>query len=156
MNLLTKILIGAGAVTGIGFLLKLKRTSAEIQTVTTAKIHRLDLSGLTVRIDVQVKNPTKGSLSIKYPFVKVIYKDATIGTSQSINQDIKIPSFGEARIDGILINIPILGLLSVGKDLYKSLKDNSGVKVNITVISTIELGLKSLPYEKTQEVILKK
>jgi hypothetical protein len=156
MNLLTKILIGAGAVTGISYLVKLKRTSSEMETIATAKIQKLDLTALTIRVDVQIKNPTKGSLKIKYPFVKILYKDSTIGSSQSINKDIEIPSFGEAQINAILIQIPLLSLISFGASLLKAIKDSMGVKIQLKTISTIELGFKSIPYEKTEYITLKK
>jgi hypothetical protein len=156
MNLLTKILIGAGAVTGIGYLVRLKRTSSEMETIATAKIHKLDLTALTIRVDVQIKNPTTGSLKIKYPFVKILYKDSTIGSSQSINKDIEIPPFGEAQIKAILIQIPLLSLISFGASLLKAVKDNTGVKIQLKTVSTIELGFKTIPYEKTEDITLKK
>jgi hypothetical protein len=156
MNLLTKIVIGAGAVTGIGYLLRLNRMSSEMQTIATVKIHKLDLSALTIRVDVQVKNPTKGSLKIKYPFVKILYKDTTIGSSQSINKDIEIPAFGQAQINAIMIEIPLLNLINFGASVLKAVKDNTGIKIQLKTISTILLGFKSLPYEKTEDINLKK
>jgi hypothetical protein len=163
MNLLTKILIGAGAVTGISYLVKLKRTSSEMETIATARIQKLELpgltkgkGGLTIRVDVQIKNPTQGSLKIKYPFVKLMYGGSPIGSSQVINKDIEIPSYGEARIEGIMIEIPLLQLLSFGVSALKALKDNTGIKILVKTISTIELGFRSIPYEKTDPITLKK
>ena len=156
MNLLTKLLIGASAVTGITYLIKLRRTNAELETIATAKIHKLDLSALTIRVDVQIKNPTKSSLKIKYPFVKIVYQDSTIGSSQSISKDIEIPAFGQAQINAIMIQIPLLRLLSFGKSVLKAIQDNAGIKIQQKTISTIDLGLKSVPYEKTEELTLKK
>lgn len=156
MNLLTKIVIGAGAITGIGYLIKMKRTSSEMETVARAKIHKLDLTALTIRVDVKIKNPTKGNLKIKYPFVKILYKDSTIGTSQSINKDIEIPSFGEANIQAIMIQVPLLELIRFGASMLKAFKEGTGVNVQIKTISTIDLGFKSIPYEKTEELKLKK
>lgn len=156
MNNLTKILIGAGVVLTGGYLLKMSRTSASIETETKVKIHKLDLTGITVRVDAKIKNPTEGSLKIKYPFVKLSYKGDTIGSSQSINQDITIPKFGEANIEAIMINIPLMGLFSVGMDLLKSIKSGTGVKIGVKIITTIYTTFNSFPYEYEQEQILKK
>ncbi|MEY2917589.1 MAG: hypothetical protein RIS73_1303, partial [Bacteroidota bacterium] len=41
------------------------------------------------------------------------YKGDTIGSSQVVNQDITIPKFGEANIEAIMINIPLMGIFSV-------------------------------------------
>lgn len=156
MNKLTKILIGTGVVLTGGYLLKMGRTSANIETETKAKIHKFDLTGITVRVDAKIKNPTESSLRIKYPFVKLSYKGDTVGSSQVVNQDITIPKFGEANIEAIMINIPLLGIFSVAMDLLKSIKSGAGVKMGVKIITTIYTTFSSFPYEYEQEQILKK
>jgi hypothetical protein len=156
MNKLTKILIGAGVVVTGAYLFKMSRTAANLETEIKTKIHKLDLSGITVRVDAKIKNPTEGSLKIKYPFVKLSYKGDTVGSSQVINQNITIPKFGEANIEAIMITIPLLGLLSTGADLLKSIKSSTGVKIGVTVITTIYTTFSSFPYEYNQEQVIKK
>ena len=156
MNKLTKILIGTGVVLTGGYLIKMSRTSANLETEIKAIIHKFDLTGITIRVDAKIKNPTEGSLKIKYPFVKLAYKGETVGSSQVVNQDITIPKFGEANIQAIMIKIPLMGLLSAGLDLLTSLKSGAGVKIGITIITTIYTAISSFPYEYTQEQIVKK
>ena len=155
MNNLTKILIGTGVVITGGYLLKMSRTSANIETEIKAKIHSLKLSGLTIRVDAKLKNPTDGTLKLKYPFVKLSYQNSTIGSSQVVNQNITIPSFGEANIEGVMINIPLTGIFSVAMDLLKSLKTGTGVKVMIKVITTIYTTFSTIPYDYEVEQTLK-
>lgn len=155
MNNLTKILIGTGVVLTGGYLLKMSRTSANIETEIKSKIHSLKLSGLTIRVDAKLKNPTDGTLKLKYPFVKLSYQNSTIGSSQVVNQNITIPSFGEANIEGVMINIPLTGIFSVAMDLLKSLKTGTGVKVMIKVITTIYTTFSTIPYEYEVEQTLK-
>src|SRR5690349_22944403 len=104
-----KIAVGTvvgGALIGGGFMLmKFSKISAELETVPTIKIHKLDLTGLTLRVDVQLKNPTNNSFKIKFPFIKLLYKGATVGSSQLLDKDIVIPAFGEAVINQIMIKI---------------------------------------------------
>jgi len=156
MNIWTKLGIGAAIATATGFLLKFKRTTAELESIVTAKVHQLDLSGLTIRLDIQLKNPTKGSFSIKFPFVKLIYKNVVLGSSQVINKDILIPSFGEAGIEAVMVKIPFFSMFSVVSELSKALKSGSEIKISVKTITTIDLGFKTIPYEKTEEIILKK
>jgi len=156
MNRLTKILIGTGVVLTGGYLFKMSRTSANLETEIKAIIHKFDLTGITIRVDAKIKNPTEGSLKIKYPFVKLSYKGETVGSSQVVNQDITIPKFGEANIEAIMIKIPLMGLLSAGLDLLTSLKSGAGVKIGITIITTIYTAISSFPYEYTQEQTVKK
>ena len=155
MNNLTKILLGTGVVLTGGYLLKMSRTSANIETEIKAKIHSLKLSGIAIRVDAKLKNPTEGTLKLKYPFIKLAYKGDSIGSSQVINQDITIPSYGEANIDGIMINIPLTGIFSVAMDLLKTLKTGAGIKVMIKIVTTIYTTFNSIPYEYEVEQTLK-
>jgi len=156
MNKLTKILIGSGALLTGGYLFKMSRTSANLETEIKAKIHKFDLSGMTVRVDAKIKNPTEGSLKIKYPFVKLSFKGNTVGSSQAVNQDITIPKFGEVNIEAIMINIPIMNIVTVAFDMGKSIKSGTGVKIGIKIITTIYTTFSSFPYEYEQEQIVKK
>lgn len=143
--------IGAGVVGIIAYVSRLKRTSVQLESIATAKIHSLKMDGLTIRIDVQLKNPTDSTFKIKFPFVKVLYKEKTIGTSQVINKDIQIPPYGEAVIEGIMIKVPFTGLLTLGAGLYKLLVNKEPAPIFVKTISTIDLGWKKVPYEKTDD-----
>ena len=151
----TKIIVGTGIGAGLvglfAYVTRLKRTSSELESVTSAKIHSLKLDGLTLRVDVQLKNPSNGSFKIKFPFVKIIYKDKTIGTSQVINKDIQLPAYGEAKIEAIMIKIPFTGIISLGAGLYKSLIQKEPVTLFIKTVTTLDLGWKKVPYEKTDD-----
>jgi hypothetical protein len=150
-----KIAIGAGILLGGGYLLRINRTSANLEVEVNSQLLSLKLTGLSVRINAKIKNPTNGSLRIKYPFVKLLFKGETLGSSQAIDKDITIPKFGEANIDGIIINIPLTGIFSIAMDLLKALKTNEGVKVHVKVITTVFTTFSSLPYEIEIEQTLK-
>jgi hypothetical protein len=155
MNSLTKILIGTGVVLTGGYLFRMSRTSANLEIEANSEILSLKISGLTVRINAKIKNPTDGTLKIKYPFLKLIFKGETLGSSQAIDKDITIPKFGEVNIEGIIINIPLTGIFSIAMDLLKALKTNEGVKVSVTVITTIYTTFSTLPYETEIEQVLR-
>jgi len=160
MSLIGKIVIGGAgaALLGAGaYLLRLRRTASQLETVVKTNVHQINQSGITIRVDVLLKNPTRGSLKIKFPFIKLLYLGSTIGTSQAIDKDVLIPSYGQAVVDGIMIQVPAVGLISIGVDLIKGiLGATAGVSVQIKTITAIDLWFKTLPYEKTQDIILKK
>ncbi|MBI4945309.1 MAG: hypothetical protein HY840_02775 [Bacteroidetes bacterium] len=147
--------IGGGIIAGVTYFFRLKRTSVELESYAKVNIFKLDLSGLVLQVDVQLKNPTRTKFKIKFPFIKLIYKDATIGSSQVVDKDITIPAYGEAVAEKIMITIPPRNIFSVSAGLIKSLLAGEQVKLNSKTISTIDLGWKKLPYEKTEEVTLK-
>ena len=159
MSTLKNILIGttitAGVIGVVAYGRSLMRTSAQLESVATANIHSLKLDGLTVRIDVQLKNPTETSLKIKFPFIKVLFNDKVIGTSKVINKDITIPKNGEAKISAIMINMPATGLLSLGGGIFNLLTKKQPAPIFVKTITTIDLGWKKIPYEKTDNNTLK-
>lgn len=187
MEVWKKITVGAlaggviiGGVLFIPKLIKLKNASPELDVVPTAKIHKLDFTGVTIRIDVQLKNPTTADFKMKYPYIRLSYKGSVIGTSQSVDKDIEMASFGEANITQIMMHIPITSVLSMAGALLKAVQNNTEVKVDITTITHIDpywkvieedqegekvkvwkrlvnLGKKTLiPYNKQQSVTLRK
>ena len=160
MSLTKKIIVGglvsAGAIAGYSYYLKMKKTEADLQVIPEASLYQVNWDGITIRIDVLLKNPTKGSFSIKFPFVKLTYKDSLVGSSQSVNQDIKIPAFGQAKIDKILVNVPILSIFSMSTSVLKAIQSKDEVKVTATLITTIDLGWTKLPFEESHEITLKK
>jgi hypothetical protein len=103
-----------------------------------------------------MKNPTKGSFSIKFPFVKLLYKESVVGSSEVIDKEIKIPSYSEALIDKIMIKIPMRSVFSVVFTMIKSLYNNEAIRVIVKTVTTIDIGIMNVPYEDKKEVTLKK
>lgn len=100
--------MGGGLIAGYSYYLRIKKTKSQLQIVPTAKVHQVNWDGIIIRLDLLLKNPTKGSFSVKFPFVKLTYKESLVGSSQVVNKDIKIPAYGEAKIEKILVHIPAL------------------------------------------------
>ena len=160
MTLLTKIVagtvVGAGAIAGWSYVKNLKKAQAELQVVPKVSLNQLSWDGLTIKIDVLLKNPTKGSFSIKFPFVTLLYKDATLGSSQAVNKEIKIPQFGEVMIDKIMVQIPMTSAFSIVYTLIKALFNKDSVTLMVRTLTHINLGWVVLPYENKQDVTVKK
>lgn len=155
-NILTITLIGGGLIAGYSYYVKMKKTSAELEVVPEASIHAVNWDGIIIRLDLLLKNPTKGSFSIKFPFVKLTYKGTTVGSSQVVNQDIKIPAYGQAKIEKLLVSIPILSIFSVSTSILKAIQNKEQVMITATMKTTIDLGMVTVPFEENHEVILKK
>lgn len=155
-NILTITLIGGGLIAGYSYYVKMKKTSAELEVVPEASIHAVNWDGIIIRLHLLLKNPTKGSFSIKFPFVKLTYKGTTVGSSQVVNQDIKIPAYGQAKIEKLLVSIPILSIFSVSTSILKAIQNKEQVMITATMKTMIDLGMVTVPFEENHEVILKK
>lgn len=155
-KVLTATLIGGGLITGYSYYVKMKKTQAELAVIPEANLYQVNWNGIIIRIDLLLKNPTKGSFAIKFPFVKLTYKDAVVGSSEVVNKDIKIPAYGQAKIEKILVNIPILSIFSVSSSILKAVQSKEEVKITATLITTIDLGWIKIPFEESHEITLKK
>ena len=153
---ITVALIGGGVIAGYSYYMKMKKTEAELEIVPDASIHSVNWDGITIRLDLLMKNPTKGSFSIKFPFVKLTYKNTLVGSSTVMNKDIKIPAYGEAKIEKLLVNIQILSIFSVSSSILKAIQSKEPVKITATLMTTIDLGITTIPFEESHEVTLKK
>lgn len=160
MAALKKILVGGGIATGIVsglvYLFRLKRTNTQLETVSSVVVQKFDFSGIGLKIDISLKNPTRTGFSAKFPFVKILYKDSMIGSSQVIDKDVVIPPYGEAKAANIMVQVPLSGLLSVGADILKSYQGGEGVKLTVVTVSTTDLGFVKIPYEKREEITVRK
>lgn len=160
MSVLSKIIgtsvIGVGAVAGWSYVKNLKKAQAELQVLPKASLYQLSWDGLTIKVDVLLKNPTKGSFSVKFPFVSLLYKDTTVGSSQAQNREVKIPQYGEVMIDSIMVQIPMISAFSVVFTLIKALFNKEAVALTIRTLTHINLGWVVLPYEDKQQVTIKK
>ncbi len=155
-KILTGTLVGAGMVAVYGYVKKLKKTQTELEIIPTANLYQVTWNAIIVRVDVLLKNPTKGTFSIKFPFVKLISNGTTVGSSQAVNKDIKIPSYGEVVISKMLVTIPVTSFFSVTSDVLKNIQNKKPVKLTVKVMTTVNLGWTELPYETNTEVMIKK
>jgi len=147
-------IIGGGLIGGTVYLLRLNKMSVELESIPMVKIHKLDFSGLTLRVDVQLKNPTRTPFKIKFPFIKLVYKGTTVGSSQVVDKDIQIPAFGEAIIDKMMIKVPLMNIFSFSGGLIKAIQNKEPVKLDVKTLTTIDLGWKKVPYTKADTITL--
>ena len=148
-------MIGAGAVAAIYFggsyLLKLNRLSNELESETKVSIHTVNLSGIELTIKVKLKNPSGGSIKVKHPFVKMIYADKTVASSQVKDANIEIPKFSEVNLEPVRIKLGFLSLATTVPALIKEYRESGKLNLVVHTITTIN---DSLPYTKIDNITL--
>lgn len=177
--------VATASLTGLFFLVRgvfnkaysldeLKKLSDRLVAIPSAMVHRLDFTGLTIRVDVKLKNPTNNGFKMKYPFIQVGFGGKVIGSSQATDEILSIPPNGEYQIKAIMLNFPLIGMISVLSDLLKSLENGKEIKLKVATTSTIDplwevkngewkplndygvKVLRAIPYGDIKEPILKK
>lgn len=148
--------VGAGVIAIISYFANMRRASVQLEVVPTATIHSLSVTGLTIRIDALLKNPTGASFNVKFPYVKISHKDSILGSSQVIDKDISVPAYGQVKIDNIQVEISTMSFFSVAYDVIKALLNKEAIVIKVETITTIDLGWSRVPYNDQKEITLKK
>jgi hypothetical protein len=149
------IWLGAGGLAlavGVPYLFNLNRLSAELETATRISIYKLKLDGIVLAIEVILKNPTKGSISIKHPFVKMIYEGKVFATSEVKNDDITLKEFSQNSLPLIFVNLSWLNLATTLPSLLKKFRSNEPVSIQAKTITTIN---GNIPYSQEENVIIR-
>jgi hypothetical protein len=149
------LLIGVSAAAAVYFvgshLHKLNRLSNELESETKVSIHNVNLSGIELTINVKLKNPSGGSLKVKHPFVKMIYGDKTVASSQVKDANITIPKFSEVNLEPVRIKLGFLSLATTVPALIKEYRETGKLNLIVHTVTTIN---DSLPYTKKDNITL--
>lgn len=141
--------VGIAGIAGGAYLYRMNRLSDKLEVVTKAIIYKVSLTGLRLRIDVKLKNPTGGTMKLKYPFVKLLYGASTLGSSQVKDQDYEIPKFGELTMEPIYIDLGFISLAGSAPGLVKEYRSTGGFTLNIETVTTVN---NILPYTKKDQI----
>ena len=148
------ILIGAGIaalISGGAYLLNLSRLSRELQVVIKASLYKLSLSGAVIRINVTLKNPTSGKMTVKHPFVKIQYKGTTLASSDIKDTDYDLLKYSQKELEPIDINLSFLTLATNAPALLKAYRTEGTLPITIVTVTTID---NRIPYTKTETITL--
>lgn len=160
MGALTKLItgtaIGAGVIALASYAGNIRRAQVHLEVTPQASLHSIGLNGIKIRVNALLKNPTGASFSVKFPYLKMSFKDKMLGSSQVVDKDIKIAAYGQVMIDSMMVEIPVTNFLSVGWDVVKALNSGQPIVLTVEILTTIDLGWSKLPYDSKQEITIKK
>lgn len=146
------ILIGGAGIAGLlaaRYFLNLNSLNNKLLTETKMSIGSIGLTSLTVKIDVTLKNPTAGTITIKYPYVQLAYNTAILGSSDVKDQNFTIPPYSQLVLPSINLTINLLSLQNLVPDWFTSDKD---IVLKVSTITTVN-GV--IPYTRIDSIPLK-
>jgi len=107
MNTIIKIGIAGGIAYGLYELYEMKNVSEKVVTsLSNPRIHKVDLRGLVLRTEINIDNPTKGSVTITKPIITLTSKGKYISSTHPEDKKITIKPLATSQIDTIEIVIP--------------------------------------------------
>lgn len=155
-KLFTGAVIIGGAIAGGSYFYNMRRASIQLEVIPKASLHSLSWTTLTIRVDALLKNPTRASFKVKFPYIRITYADTLIGSSQVIDKDIQIPAYGQVVIDSMMVEVPVISIVSSVYSVVKALFNKESVKLKVDVITTIDLLWSRIPYSSNTDILLKK
>jgi LEA14-like dessication related protein len=146
-NMVKWIAGGVAAFFASRYLLRLNNASSSINTRTSVNVHKVSLSGIEFKATVTLQNPNPIALKIQYPFVNILYKGVSLGTSAVKNEVINISRYGEQSFD---LKIQSAGWLTLIQSLGTSLinRIRSGEKTEMEIVASTSTRVNSIPYQK--------
>lgn len=145
---------GVAAILSVSYLSRLQKASTNITSRIRVQIHKINLTGIELKAEVQLQNPNPISLSLQQPFVKILFKDKLLGSSFLENVVIDIPENSQKDFDLRIQSAGWLSLIQIlGTKIVSDIRSGNPIQLHIqTQISTT---VKGLPYEKTETILLK-
>ena len=146
----TPLLLGAGAlllVVGGAKLFNLNQLNNNLEIQQRTNLHRVGLRGLTIRVDVILKNPTAGQLSVKTPYITMAFNGEPLASSDSISKtDHRIPPYGQVPLDPIFITLRYLDMATTAKSFWDAYSSNGKATITVKALTSIN---NTFPVEKT-------
>lgn len=149
-------LVGIGIIAGHNYLSAMNRAKAEIIADVKANIHELTFSGVKINVKILLKNPTTGSCSFLVPTIKVSYKDTVIASTNPTPTKIPIKANSTVSIPDIYLTVDYFKLLTTGLQLSQDLLSSKGASIKVRTLSTIYVLTEQIPFDQTNDFILKK
>jgi hypothetical protein len=118
MNKVVGFGIAGMAIWGIFKLYKLNQMSDFITTrLVNPRIHKVDLTGITIRTEVLISNPTRNTMSITQPVVTIYSNDKQV--AQTIPQNIQnqINPLSETKLSTVELKLGWMRITSLATEV---------------------------------------
>lgn len=150
--MILELAIGVGAALLIGKAIGWTKDSDKLVFTSTARVHKITFSKITVIVKSLVKNPSKHAYKFKHPFVTLEYKKQAIGTSVVEDIDYTLEPFQQMELKDIAVEISIFSLPTLAMDIFNILRTQTGAApILIRTVVPVEIAgqIVSVPYEQT-------
>jgi hypothetical protein len=154
---LKQILIGTG-IGGILYggykLLTLQKAGEELIIDPNANIFKVELSGITLSLDIKIINPNSTTLNITSPFVKLEYLGQTLGSSNVSKKVEPIKAMDSTQLDTIYFKLSFLNILTSLKSFFKAYYAGDAIALNVSVKTFLQLPVGQKEKIVTQTIML--
>jgi hypothetical protein len=102
--------VGGAVVVGVKLFQAQRLSAKSVVRTLNPRIHKADLQGLALRMEIVVDNPTNASLRVSKPVVTLMTGGRFVASSPPSNQTYEIRPLASTQMDTIEIVIPWMAL----------------------------------------------
>lgn len=114
MNKVVGIGIAGVAIFGIFKLIKMNQMSEFISTrLINPRIHKVDLSGITIRTEVSISNPTNNTMRITQPVVTIFSNDKQVAQTTPQNIQTQIAPLSQTNLSTVELKLGWMSIASL-------------------------------------------
>ena len=118
--------------------MNLQQLNKELQIQQALKVHRISLTGLTIRITLILKNPTPGRVTVKTPNLTLSCNGEVLGTSDSVSgKNHVVPPYGQVQLEPIDITLGFINLALNARTFWKQWNDTGRAQITVRAITRI-------------------
>ena len=145
------IIGGLATILSVGYLSRLQKTGSTITSRVRLQIHKITLTGMELKAIVQLQNPNPISLRIQHPFVKVLYGDKMLGSSEIENKVLDVDANSQQTFELLIVSAGWLTLIQIlGTTVVKDIREGKPIQLPLETIITTRVN--GLPYEQRETI----
>jgi DNA-directed RNA polymerase subunit K/omega len=165
MNAFTVIAVGGTLVLVGNYLYGINKSQYKIALVATGRVQKISVSGVVLRVQYNIKNPTAATMRMSAPLIKISVNGKQVATSNMQTTDIPEESRDGDKIviranteTGAIASeliIPWIALAGVAPDLITRFKNPDGknkISLKVETLCRIFTMVGSFPYESVSTI----
>lgn len=124
MNKAVGIGIAGVAIFGIFKLIKMNQMSEFISTrLINPRIHKVDLTGITIRTEVSISNPTRNTMSITQPVVTIYSNEKQVAQTTPQNIQTQIAPLSPTNLSTVELKLGWMSVASLASGIFSKLPE---------------------------------
>ncbi len=136
------------------YLFRLNKASNTVVTNTRLEVKKVTLSGIELKANVHLQNPTNLNLTLQYPFINLTHRGGFIGSSVTRNEIITLTKNSEQSFEMIIRSAGWFTLIqSLGASIVKQIRSGQETLLELLVTTTTQVN--GLPFKKEESLKLK-
>jgi hypothetical protein len=133
----------------------IKNVQRHLNAQVDGRLVKIDKNGIQIALTATLKNPSKGKITIRHPYLRCTYNGSFIADSRMQDKFYSLEPYQQVTIPDIELAIPAKGLFTLGSALYDAFIRNAKVSLQGELRTEIITPIIKVPFSLTQTIPIK-